>query len=428
MERKLFALVLLFVMGASPIYVGCNDDDEKDLSKNLSDPRVRRMVISPNSEIVVNDLDAIIFNYDSLDTGTDLSHVKAYFYGYISQPSIKYKKDGEWISFQNGHYLDLSDKTEILSISEDKSQQKKYTVEIRVHNYDVAAFTWKEFATVDVTSRIATQKSFMLDNRNLWFCSDEAGVSTLHSSTDLINWEKKTIDITDADWSSSAILGDSIFVQKNDGSVYSASLGELAFSPLSSSVKVEKILFAIDAKLWVIAADESGRCLYSWSGGDFQKRVAIPESFPSENITAFTSSSGYTSLGYVYASQNGQGTIWSVDKKGNISQLQKPDGTIPSLKHPNVFFYSDMLGIVGGEKEDGTYSTECFSSKDGGVSWQHDWHKDLGADGLSNSGTFIFSKLGEVVFVGGNTPDGVSDKVQRAVLNKLIADDLNYQN
>ena len=87
-----------------------------------------------------------------------------------------------------------------------------------------------------------------------------------------------------------------------------------------------------------------------------------------------------------------------------------------------------MLGIVGGEKEDGTYSTMCYSSKNGGVSWQHDWHKDLSGDGLANSGTFVFSDMGEIVFVGGNTLAGVSNKVRKGVLNKLTADDLNYQN
>ena len=357
-----------------------------------------------------------------MDKGTNLSHVSTNLYGYVSQPTFKYKKDGAWVPFKNGTSLDLSEKLQILSTSEDNTQQKIYTIDIRVHNYDVSAFTWQEFATVDVTSRISSQKSFAHNGRNLWFCADEGGVSTLYSCTDLTSWEKTPINIDNADWSSSAIFGDSIYVMKRDGGVYSAHLDNLIFS-LCSSVAIEKILFTIGDELWAIGADG----FYARRNGDFQRRVALPEGFPSENITSFTSPSGYTSLGYIYATQNGQGTIWSMDKNGNTTQLQKADGTIPSLKYPNVFFYAGTLGVVGGEKEDGSYSTQCFSSKDGGVSWQHDWHKDL-SEGISNSGTFVYSKYGEIVFVGGNTPTGFSNKAKRAVLNKLIADDLNYQN
>ncbi len=428
MKHKLTTFILLFLAGASSIFWGCKDDETDEAYKNLDDPRIRSMVIGPTSKIVVNDLDAIIFNYDSLDKGTSLSHVRTYIYGYVSKPTYKYKKNGEWIDFKSGDALDLSDKLEILSTSEDKSQQKKYTIDIRVHQYDVAAFTWQDYSTVDLSSRISSQKSFTYGQKNLWFCSEEGGASVLYSSLDMKNWEKRALDIEGADWSSSAILGDSIFVQKSSGELFAAGLDDLHFSAYASAVKLEKILFTIKSAVWAIGSDANGRCIYSKDAGDFQRRAALPESFPSENITTFTSPSGYTSLGYVYASQNGQGTIWSMDGKGNTCQLQKADGTVPSLKNPNVFFYSGMLGIVGGEKEDGSYSTECFSSNNGGVSWQHDWHKDLSGDGLTNSGTFVFSDLGEIVFVGGNTPSGVSNKVRKGVLNKLTADDLNYQN
>lgn len=427
MKYKLFAFISLAVFSTSLTFMACKDDEDQNEEKNLGDPRIRRMVITSDPDIVIDDVNAIIFNYDSLDKGTDLTHIRTYIYGYISQPTFKYKKDGEWVNFKNGTLLDLSDKLEILSTSEDKSQQKKYTIDIRVHNYDVAAFTWQEFATVNVSEPISSQKSFTYKQTNYWFCSDNEGGSTLYTSTDLTTWEKKVLDIDNADWSASAILNDSIYVQKNNREIYSAHINDLKFSKLSASTEIEKILFTIGEKMWAIGNDGKGKYLYSKGEGDFQKISVLSDAFSTENLTTFTSPSGYTSLGYIYATQNGQGTIWSIDAKGKTCLLQKADGTIPFLKYPNVFIYSGMLGIVGGEKEDGTYSTQCFSSKSGGITWEHDWHKDL-STGLSNSGTFIFSKHGEIVFVGGNTPTGFSNKVRKAVLNKLIADDLNYQN
>ena len=185
MKHKLFSLIVLFAMGVSPVFVACDDDEDDNSVKNLSDPRIRSMVMHPKTKIIVNDVEGIIFNYDSLDMGTNLSHVSTNLYGYVSQPTFKYKKDGAWVPFKNGTSLDLSEKLQILSTSEDNTQQKIYTIDIRVHNYDVSAFTWQEFATVDVTSRISSQKSFAHNGRNLWFCADEGGVSTLYSCTDL---------------------------------------------------------------------------------------------------------------------------------------------------------------------------------------------------------------------------------------------------
>lgn len=431
MKHKFFKSILFALALASPIFVACNDDDDDtNNSKNLSDPRIRNMVINATSKIVVNDVEAIIFNYDSLDKGTNLTSCRPYFYGYISQPTIQYKKNGEWVEFKNGSTLDLSDKVEILCTSQDKSAQKTYTIDLRVHNYDVSAFTWEEYATIGITTRISSQKSFTYNGKNLWFFTDENGVSALLASNDLKNWAKTDLNVSDINWSSSAIWGDSIFVQKKDGSVYTANLGDLTFSAFQTTSDIEKILFAIGDKIWAIGNNEGTRSLLSKNEGDFQIQSTLPADFPTENITTFTSPSGYTSLGYLFATQNGNGTIWSIDSKGNSRVLQKPDGTIPFLKNPNVFQFSEMLGIVGGENEDGTYSSLCFSSKNGGAQWFHDWHKDLNgeAKGLSNSGTFVLSNQGEIIFVSGNTPTKVSNKVWKSVLNKLTADDLNYQN
>ena len=281
MKHKLFAFISLAIFSTSLIFTACKEEEDKNAEKNLSDPRIRNMVISPTSKIVVNDLDAIIFNYDSLDKGTNLSYIHTYLYGYISQPTFKVKKDGEWVEFKNGSGLDLSDKVEILSTSEDNSQQKIYTIDIRVHNYDVAAFTWQEFSTVDISGTISSQKSLTHDKTNLWFCSNNNGESVLYTSTDMKKWEGEKLNIDNADWSSSTILGDSIFVQTENGDIYSASLNNPQFAIYPSSAKIEKILFTIGSKMWAIGNDGNERYLYSKNEGDFQReQLFLPISLP----------------------------------------------------------------------------------------------------------------------------------------------------
>lgn len=430
MRHKFSISLILATLCSVSIFTACDDDeDDTTALKNLGDPRIRSMVLNNiSSTFIVNDVEEIIYNYDSLDLGTKLTNVYTTFYGYTSQPTFKIKKNGEWVDFKNGSPLNLDKQVEILSTSEDKSEQKKYVIDLRVHNYDVSSITWNEYGEINLTGKISSQKSFTHNGMNMWFITDQTGASSLFSSSDLKNWNGKSVELTNANWSSSAISGDSIFVQDTEGKLFAARIDDLKFSEYPTSAQLDKILFTLGNNIWAIS--ENGKSLSMKNKGDFQTIQALPDGFPTENIVSFTSSSGYTSLGYLFATKEGNGTIWSIDAKGNARILQAADGTIPYLKDPIVFQYSEMLGIIGGLKADGTSSSKCYSSKNSGVQWIQDWHKDMkgGIEGLSNAGTFILSSEGEIILVGGNTSENVSKKVWKGVLNKLTADELNYQN
>ncbi|MCQ2224663.1 MAG: DUF6242 domain-containing protein [Paludibacteraceae bacterium] len=432
MKHQVFKSVLYSMIAMTTLFASCGDEEDTTLAyKNLDDPRIRSMRINNiTSDFVVNDLDQIIYNYDSLNVGTDLTNAITRFYGYTSTPTVQVKRGDQWVLFKNGSPINFNQPVEILCTSEDGSNQKKYTIEVRVHNYDVAALTWHKMGTIDNNNKVVSQQSCTFNKKKLWFFADEAGASHLMSSSDLKQWTETSLNIVNANWGSSAILGDSIYVQNTTGEVYAADLNTLTFSPFTSTVKIEKILFTIGDKIWAISQEGEGFALYTKAAGDFQKKSLLPSDFPTENLISFTSTSGYTSLGYIYATQNGNGTVWSIDSKGNARVLQQADGTIPALTNPILFQYENMLGIVGGELADGTHSTLCYSSQNCGASWSHDWHKDLNGENatLSQPGVFVLSQEGEIVFVGGNTTTGVSNIIWKGVLNKLTADDLNYQN
>lgn len=432
MRHKVFRPIIFALFAMTALFASCGDDEDTTLDyKNLSDPRIRSMKLSNITvDFVVNDLDQLIFNYDSLNVGTNVSNIFTYFYGYTSQPTVQVKIGNEWVAFKNGSQLNLTEPVEIISTSQDGKNQKKYTIALRTHNYDISAITWHPFGTIDLKAKVATQQSYSKGKQKYWFYSDETGVSHLATSIDGKQWSDRTISVENANWFSSALVGDSIFVQSTTGEIYAAEINTLTFSQLSSSVKLDKILFAIGNKIWAIAQEGEGYALYERTTGDFQIKSTLSSDFPSENVVTFTSASGYTSLGYIYATQNGNGTVWTIDSKGHARVLQQPNGTIPALKNPILFQYENLLGIVGGELADGTRSTKCYSSQDCGATWSHDWHKDLNGESatLTHPGTFVLSQEGEIIFVGGNTQSGASNIVWKGVLNKLTADDLNYQN
>ena len=59
----------------------CDDDDDDKFTK--TDPRIKVMSVDGVSKtFIINDVEQIIYNYDSLKYGTDITSLSASFYGY----------------------------------------------------------------------------------------------------------------------------------------------------------------------------------------------------------------------------------------------------------------------------------------------------------------------------------------------------------
>lgn len=424
-------IIYLLIICTSILNVSCGDDEKKDLLLNQDDPRVRSVVFMNISspQFVINDTEALIYNYDSLTYGIDLSKVKVYFYGYTSSPTFYYRYDAvsAWMPFKNGSAIDISKPFYLFSTSEDGTQTKTYLFEARVHKYDVNAFTWKKIGDINLTSPVVSQKSIVYNNQYQWFCRTSAGENYQFVSTKENDWTMKKLDKKKYQWETLALFSDTLWIQDEEGVIYTSPTTKLNFKQRSLSVKVDRLLFELDNKLWAIA-DNKLYTLYKDST-DFCVKNELPSDFSVENITTFTANSGFTQLGYIYATQKEKGTIWTLDYSGNLLQLVSSGTTIPYLTNPMVYIYDKTLGIVGGKLKDGTYSSECYASYDSGKTWGIDWHKKLNSDieGINNAGVFAYSSLGELVIVGGNIKEEPSPTVWKGVLNKLIADELNYK-
>lgn len=439
--RKTFFPFMFFIT-SSIIVISCKDKDEvSSTDYNLEDPRIRSVVFQDYSNnLIVNDVENTIFNYDSLTYGTDKTKIKTYFYGYTSQPSILYKEEEEkeWHTFINGSSLDLSNPIEILSLSQDGSNSKKYKFDLRVHKYDVSAFTWEEFAKIDIDEPIISRKALVFDNSYQWFCSVESGKQYRFSSEDGEIWQRNEItSSTPLIWETLSLLNDSLWCQSGNGEIFVASMQELEFRERGGLNSVDKLLFELDGRLWAVIDDS----LYATPSYDktntepfaFKPITALPKNFPLDNVIPFTAASGFTQVGYMYSTKEDNGIIWSIDYKGAFMQLVNEDNKLPYLEKPMVYIYGNTLGIVGGRKKNGEYSDKCYASYNSGVSWAEDWHKNLNEQlvGLQNAGVFVCNSLGELLIVGGNKERKddqtvCSNIVWKGVLNAIIADENNY--
>lgn len=425
-------LTLFCITTVAISFFSCNDDEnEVDIDLNREDARIRSVEFLNfdlgEQTMVINDVESIIFNYDSLGMGVVDTAVVTYIYGYTSQPKIQYLEDGEWKSFTNGQRLDLSEPLQILSTSEDGANQKRYTLELRVHEYDVAAFTWRKLATIPDYTSLVSQKAITVGSEYRWYCANESGQNLLYQSTTGVDWSVKELSSEAMDWSTLLYDQTSFYVMGMDGAVYSSTDG-ISFAKAEFAKQPENLLFVNNGRVWVIAEGSDGKSLFSKSvdADEFEEVCSLPSNFPTENIVAFTAMSGRTSLAYLYATETDGGVVWTVDEKGNVFQLLAP-GTIPALVNPMPFVYDNTLGLIGGE-ESGEISSKCYVSYDCGKSWKMDNHKNLGEveGGISQAGLIVTSRNGELMLIGGKSAQGYQTTVWKGVLNKLNEDELIY--
>lgn len=431
-KRMKYLFFFASLISLTSICTSCDEDEEvQETDYNLEDPRIRmvKFLNFPSSvDFVANDVESIIFNYDSISYGSDVSNIKTYFYGYTSQPTISYKSasDSEWKSFTNGSYMDFSSPLQIRSLSQDGKNSKEYRFDLRIHKYDVEAFTWRKLANLDLSAAVVSQKALTYDGVFYWFCSTSTGESFKFTSSDGVNWERSGVS-SDSElvWESLSLFKDSLWVQNKEGEIFIAPKEATSFA-LAGTTQVDKLMFCLDNKLWAIVGDSL--CSLKSGSKTFSAISELPSDFAKESIVPFTASSGYTEVGYIYATEGDGGVIWSVDYKGTFNQLVESGATIPYLVNPMVYIFGKTLGIVGGKLKDGSFSSKCYASYNSGVSWQEDWHKNLTGDllGIENAGVFVSSSHGELLLVGGNREGVSSPIVWKGVLNQIIADENNY--
>lgn len=428
MRRFKYLLALFCLSLVVAPFVSCDDDDEEtDKDLNNDDARIRSVrffSLDSDMKVVINDVEGIIFNYDSLSYGTKIDSVLVYFYGYTSSPSIKFLDNGEWKDFSNGDKLPLAKPLSILSTSVDGTQQKNYTIDVRVHCYDVDAFSWEKLATIEDYKTIVAQKAIITDNGYLWYCSNDEGKSFQYKSSDGNDWSMTELTIEGLNWNSLVYDGSLFYVMDEQFSIFSSNDG-VEFEPYASNLSEVQFLFVNNNTLWVVADNAF------WVKTDdvepLERVQDLPAGFPTENLLAFAAKSGRTELAYIYSTSDRGTIIWAVDENGNAFKVLH-EGKIPVLKSPMPFAYDNTLGIIGGELADGEFSTKCYVSYNSGGTWNEDKHKNLGINvgGIAQAGLFVTSRNGEMIIIGGKMANGYSTSVWHGVLNKLKEDELIY--
>ena len=420
--RNLLLYISAFTLAA--INSSCKDDEETD----NPDPRLRRVIFSQlgsNVEFNVNDVEAKIFNYDSLAYGTRVDSLYPSIYQYSDNKiAIQYSYDGiNFFDFRNTVAMDFSKPVKIISTNTKNNSKKEYTLEVRVHKYDVDAFQWTNTGVISgLEEAILSQKSIM-HNDLMWQFYQTDNACKVVTSKDGAQWQSSSVEAPETlELSTLCNIDDSLFVQGKSGAIYAANFTSLQFNKFEA-ITSGQLLYSLNKQIWIL----DGREIKSYSKNG-QSKISQPvhEEFVVDTVCSFTAPSGNTVLGYLYAKKGDKAEIWGADRYGNMECLTNTSAGIPYFDKAITFALNNStLGILGGISADGKYSTTCYTSSNSGLSWAVDQHKDLTntVGALADAGLFQIGNKGEFILIGGKTDNGQSNKVWILRLKKLLLDE-----
>jgi hypothetical protein len=313
---------------------------------------------------------------------------------------------------------------------------------VRVHKYDVEAFTWETRSTLSVRGIVESQKAVFYQGKYYFFYRNTGGENYVQISNDGDSWSENEIKTGNAAWDPdwrtltsmfqdqtlAVLTAEGLYVcndlKNADGISFS-----LSGATLPEGSKLVTPLFTLGDHFWVIASRENSNYLYALSKDStkYQEKTVLPAGLAVKEITPFVAPSGsITTLGYIFGGKdaNGKGTVWAIDKNGGIGMLTNGQSSFPAT-YPMPIFFGNKLCIAGG-KTGSSYTRQFYDSSDSGISWSNDWHKDLPEEiGPVAAGSIFEYERNKIILIGGETggnEQNFQPKVWKGTLNQELLD------
>lgn len=337
---------------------------------------------------VIDQLNGLIYNPDSLPKGTDVKKVSL---SIIATGTVFYKKNGVdtlWASTDSLNFTQAANRESALEFivhAADWETIKTYKVWINIHKQAPDSLIWRPVQGAEFPGTAITEgQKAVLFNQKIFVFGQTGGQVKVTSAnvTDGRTWTAPAeLDIPEtADYSSVMVFQDKILILAS-GKLYSSADGfywtrENAPAPLSGLVAYfNDKLIAVHENNFVETADFS-----TW-----KETGLLPEEFPLRN---------YSSVSYPLASNPALkkliliGTpvnpvaittpVWSMLSDENNWSPYIPDQDnsygCPALENISLIHYDNNLYVFGGQGIDNGTELKPFqyfySSQDEGLTWQ----------------------------------------------------------
>lgn len=332
--------------------------------------------------LLIDQLNHVIYNPDSLPLGTDITRIT--FSSIGSDGIVAYRtKSGIDSIFASTDTLDFTDPRTFVCYSSNYESKQLYTVKINVHQVDPDKFCWTKIGAFDEFKNLNEQKAIVKDNTIYVFgiesTTNKSIVLTSPTNKD-ITWKKS--EITDIE----NIIPSSIQLFNNK--FYTVSNAKLMQSPdgitwtqISANIQPEGLIAASDICLFA----KEGNIIYSSNDGQNWVQETTDGSLaylPTKNWTSAWANMNFNdNFEYILlcgTTESGENAVWKkvIDRLNQEydcwSHYEK--GTevaypFPDTKNPVIFNYDNRMLNLG---ISGDTLSLFYESEDAGRNWEPD--------------------------------------------------------
>lgn len=329
---------------------------------------------------VINQMDGLIYNQDSLPIGTDISKVVVSITADTYGIYIVAETDSLW---EETDSLDFNKPIQFKILSETGVFGRTYKAEINVHKQDPDSLVWNKIPS-NLSTNIQAQKAVYANNNIYIFAEQESQTAmTMTSISDGKTWSTlQNIDIpTKADYTSAMAWDDKLYILANN-ELYTSENG-LNWSKVNTQQTFSKLLACSDKMFGI---DTDNHYVSSQNGIEWEQHSLMPDNYPTSDYSfvsyplATNSQIERMVLIGKDATENVSDTItvvWSqlnTEDEWTALTFEENEFACPKLENASIIRYNNRLYTFGGAKkylglEIVTPFQYFFESYDNGITW-----------------------------------------------------------
>lgn len=407
MKRKSFAALLVLIV-ASMMPVGCNSDSDYTVEVSgdciISAARLgtlTRTIHTLNSAgedstytanvtgsyypIYIDHNRRLVYNGDSLPTGTDVSRVTFALFSTSGTAAIRSLDTGEDTLFSSTDSTDFRQARYVTVYATDGSAKRTYEVRVNVHQEEGEEFRWTHACTANAQIAALEEQRAIAAEGQLWVFGRENGNPVLLKATSASpgSWQRTPVSVAGDDGTTGHDL-DVRSVQRIDGTFWSVSEGRIVrsadgigWTPVAANVAPQAIVAAGSRQLVAVGG---GKVYASADGINWTEEEKDTDGeMPTGNFAATLIPSVTDPMFediLLTGTYAGEAVVWkhNIDLTGNeqFPWTYYPAGddnpyNLPVLGSPSLATYDGASLLAG---LDGEGSVGLYLSRDNGRTWK----------------------------------------------------------
>lgn len=434
LKKGYYILLLIFLTLSFTACLGGDDDDPFFDDINYTDAQILTLSLAhdsfPTLKSVVFSVDqrlGLIYNKDSMDYGTDINEkvVITYTSGSGANNLLNITDgDSTWIAQEDS--IDVSKALKFKSFSIDGTQTQTYLFNLNIHKVDPDSMQYKRLGSS--LSFLAQKENKTLYFNELFYAFSSNNVSvTLHTSSDAVNWQEKTLNGLPGSVVVSAMMASDygLYANTQEGDFY-ISYDGTDWNKINLEYPIQTFLGYLpkgpintEGLSFIVRKEEKSVFAFTNDLLTFSYGEVVPDNFP---VTEFsTIEFPYKSeqmpkiyhIGGKTASGTVKNTLWfSTDGLTWANMTDDRYLPLPALAGANAFVYDDKICVMNGQMASGAYNDSYYYSKDNGFTWltAPDKYKSPTNYMKRKNASLIVDAKGRYVYIfGGENSTSVSD-------------------